>query len=96
MEIKDNKKRLKKISKIFSLVADLNRLRILCTIFCDRESCVSEIAQKLNLSVAITSHHLLTLTKLNILESKRDGKKICYFLSKNPINKDLKNIIKKY
>lgn len=97
MPKKVNKINLQKLSKIFLVAGDFTRLQILCDIFCNKKICVSDLADNLKLSVAVVSHHLQIMSKLGIIDSVRDGKKICYFPSKNnPIAGDLKKLICKY
>ncbi len=78
------------------IIADTSRLNLLCYLFKHKNPCVTDIAKDLNMSVAIVSHHLKVLSKQDILQSCRDGKKNCYTLSKTDFNKDLKNFICKY
>ncbi len=88
--------RLNELAKKIRTVGDETRLKILCIIFSENRICVSEIADKLNLSVAIISHHLQALKEENILISLRDGKNINYKLSDDKFVLDLKNLICKY
>ncbi|OGH89820.1 MAG: hypothetical protein A2537_02250 [Candidatus Magasanikbacteria bacterium RIFOXYD2_FULL_36_9] len=84
------------LAKKLLLSADYNRLRILCTIFCFKKCCVSDIAERLGISVAIASHHLKVMSKNDLLFSERSGKKICYSLADNSFAKDIKKLICKY
>ena len=88
--------RLNELAKLMRVAGDECRLKILCVIFSKNKICVSEIAQKLGLSVAIVSHHLRVMSKENLLIPVRDGKKICYELSKEYFVDDLKKFICKY
>lgn len=87
---------LNDISKVIKIVGDENRLKILCILFSEKNICVSDIAEKMNMSIAIISHHLQVLSKADILEPVRDGKRICYKLSTKPFVNDLKKFICKY
>lgn len=91
-----NNKRLSVLADQLSLVGDPARLKILCVIFNNNSTCVSEIADTLGSNIAIVSHHLQTLHNAGLLTTKRDGKKICYSLSKKPFLTDLKRLICKY
>lgn len=93
--LKTNQK-IEALAKKLQTAGDLNRLKILCYLFNAKKACVSDIADHLGLSVATASHHLLALTKENILASEREGKKICYKLGTAEINADLKKFICKY
>lgn len=96
MTIKNEHDKIRVLAKKFKTVSDPSRLRILCLIFNGQKMCVSEIAKELKMSVAIASHHLQALGKEGLLERGREGKNICYLLSKNELNSDLKKFICKY
>ena len=57
---------------------------------------VSDIAKKLEMSVAIVSHHLQVMSREDLLVPVRDGKNVCYGLSKGPFISDLKKFICKH
>lgn len=77
-------------------VGDPSRLKIICLIFNNKKICVTDIANKLDMSVACVSHHLQSLVKEKLLESTREGKNICYNLSDSDLVSDLKKFICKY
>lgn len=81
------------LAKRLAVVGDRNRLGILCLIFDEKRACVSSIAERLGLSVAIVSHHLRALAGLGILEPEREGKQVCYLLKKSRFNGDLRRLI---
>jgi ArsR family transcriptional regulator len=84
---------LSNLAKKLQLVGDENRLKILCAVFNRDRICVSEIADELDLHIAVVSHHLQTLAKGGLLDSERQGKKICYKFTNNIFIKDLKKLI---
>ena len=88
--------RLNDIAKLMRTAGDESRLKILCVIFNDKKICVSDIAEELNMSVAIVSHHLQVMAKEDLVVARREGKRICYELPKGPFVKDLKKFICKY
>jgi DNA-binding transcriptional ArsR family regulator len=96
MNNKIKKENIELLAKKLRVAGDSSRLRIMCFIFNNKNVCVSDIAKNLKMSVAITSHHLQSLAKEDLLESNRDGKKICYSLSKNSLVLDLKKFICRY
>lgn len=87
---------LNDLAKKMRTIGDECRLKILCLIFREQLICVSDIAQKLGLNVAIVSHHLQALKEEGILTSYRDGKHIRYELSTDVFIQDLKKFICKY
>lgn len=87
---------LNELSKKLRVIGDESRIKILCMIFNEKNICVSDIAQKLNLSVAIVSHHLQSLKEEGILIGEREGKRINYQLANDNFILDLKKFICKY
>jgi len=96
MTNKTKQQKIESLAKKIQTAGDPSRLKILCCIFNTKKACVSDIALELGMSVAVTSHHLKTLAKEGLLESERDGKKICYTLSKENVVADLRDFICKY
>ena len=84
------------LSKQFKALSDENRLKILCVIYDRKNVCVSDIAEKLNISVAIVSHHLHALSRVGLVAPMREGKRVCYLLLKTPFTSDLKRLVCKY
>ncbi len=84
------------LAKKLLVAGDTQRLKIMCCIFSDKKVCVSDIAKHIHASVATTSHHLQVLTKEGLLNPVREGKHVCYELTKTPFAKDLKKLICKY
>jgi DNA-binding transcriptional ArsR family regulator len=80
-------------AKVLKLSGDETRIRILCALYSAGDLCVSELAESLGMSVAAVSHHLQTLEWHGILVSKREGKRIIYSVSKNPLMKYIKQLI---
>lgn len=92
--MKNNKKLF--LAESFKALSDENRLNILCVILDKKTICVSDIAEKLNESVAIVSHHLHQLVKAGLLAPQKEGKKTCYLLLNTDFAKDLKRLVCKY
>jgi DNA-binding transcriptional ArsR family regulator len=70
---------LKKLQLIFQTLSDYNRLGIIRFI-CEKESSVGEIVKATKLSQPLISHHLRVLKENGILETKRNGPFIFYYL----------------
>ncbi len=70
--------RLVQLAKIFS---DLNRLKILGLILRDKEICVCEICDTLELSQPLVSRHLRQMREAGILSATQQGKWVIYTLS---------------
>ena len=72
------------MSTFFYAFSDLTRLKIIVLLMI-RPLCVSDISVVLDLNQTTVSHQLKTLKSLNIVEFKRDGKNIIYFIKNTNI-----------
>lgn len=61
-------------------LANENRLLILCELL-DGERCVNEMEKVVGLSQSALSQHLALLRRDKLVDTRRDGKTICYSLS---------------
>lgn len=84
---------LNELGKLMRVAGDEHRLLILCHLMRHRLVCVSDIAKALPASVATASHHLQVLAEEGLVESVRDGKRICYRLPKTALVRGLKKFI---
>ena len=73
--------RLVKLAKIFS---DINRLKILALCVRDKELCVCEVCDTLELSQPLVSRHLKQMREAGILVSEQKGKWVIYSLVEIP------------
>ena len=60
--------------KLFKLLADETRLRVLMALLREQELNVTTICQRLDQSQPAVSHHLALLRGAGIIESRREGK----------------------
>jgi len=70
----------KKIIEVLKALSDETRLKIV-EILLDGEKCVCEIFPHIKRTQSTTSIQLDVLRKAGILKSRRDGKKVYYFIS---------------
>ncbi len=82
-ENKKAKGELKETVDFLKIVSEENRLKILC-ILRKKELCVCEIWELLGLSQNLVSHHLKVLKNFELIDSRKEGTKVIYFL--NPEN----------
>jgi len=90
----DNKKiskDLKKTVDFLKIIAEENRVRILCMLK-DGPKCVCEIWPALNLPQNLASHHLGVLKESGLVKSKKQGLKVFYKLNDKNLNKQLTNL----
>lgn len=74
-----NESDTQKLSKLFKVLSDETRIKILFTIS-KHEVCVNDIANVLNLSQSAISHQLKTLKDANLIKSRREKQTIYYTL----------------
>lgn len=70
---------VKKLQQVFQTLSDYNRLVIIKSIS-DKECSVGELVKTTKLSQPLVSHHLRVLKDNGILETKRNGPFIYYYL----------------
>lgn len=68
------------LSDLFKLFGDSTRIKILYALF-ESEMCVCAIAELLNMTQSAISHQLKTLRDNHLIDNRRDGKTIYYFLA---------------
>ena len=69
-----------RVSDLFAVLANDTRLRILHAIAKEGELCVSEIAGLVDMKPQAISNQLQRLSDKQILESRREGNQICYWI----------------
>ena len=68
------------LSKVLKVVADENRLKILCVLN-KGTHCVCELIEHIGVSQSLISHHLRDLKDAGIIADKKDGLKVFYSLT---------------
>ena len=74
-----NKEELMLAADFFKVMGDETRLKILVTVL-NKELCVNDIAECIEMSQSSVSHQLKTLRISKLIKSRRDGKMIYYSL----------------
>jgi ArsR family transcriptional regulator len=70
------------VADLLKVIADENRLKILCCLLKNNEQCVCDIWQNLNIPQNLTSHHLKVLRDAGLLNSHKQGLKVIYSINK--------------
>lgn len=73
---------------IFKALADKTRLKIV-TMLTKRKLCVCQIQKELCMSQPRISRHLSILKKAGLLESRREGKMMFFFVSETKQNRKI-------
>jgi len=79
-ENRNRKKEIAQTAAILKVVAEENRLKILC-ILKSGEHCACRIIEHLALPQNLVSHHLNKLKKADLIEGRKDGVWIHYSLT---------------
>lgn len=74
------------LAELFKVFGDSTRIRILYAMF-NRELCVSDIADRLQLSQSSVSHQLRILKSSKLVKCRREGKSIFYSLDDDHVRK---------
>lgn len=83
------------LSDILHLMGEANRLRLLIVCL-DGPKSVSELAEQLQLSVPLTSHHLSLLRSARLLMANREGKHIYYNIYDSHVRCILEDMLKHF
>ena len=80
MQTVPEKETLEDIAELFKGFADATRVHIL-SLLAVEELCVTEIAEKVELSQSAISHQLRILKQMQLIKFRREGKNILYSLA---------------
>ena len=72
------------LADLFKLFGDTTRMRILFSLF-EAEMCVCAIAELLGMTQSAISHQLKVLKDGKLVDCRREGKTIYYFLADNHV-----------
>ncbi len=69
-----------RIIHVMQLLGDKTRYKIFKLLMSGEEMCVSEIAERLDISVSAVSQHFRNFEMIGLVDKERMGQKICYAL----------------
>lgn len=72
------------LADLFKVFGDTTRMKILYILF-ESELCVCAIAELLNMTQSAISHQLKVLRDNKLVDNRREGKTIYYFLADNHV-----------
>ena len=76
-----DKETMDSIAELFKGFADPTRVHILSLLMEKEELCVTQIAEKVEISQSAVSHQLRLLKQMHLIKFRRDGKNILYSLA---------------
>lgn len=68
---------LEKVAETFRIFGDETRLRIFKALE-KKELCVTDIAEKIDMSQSVVSHHLRILRQADLVRAQKKGKEVYY------------------
>ena len=81
------------MSKVFAALGDEHRQRILLTFEPGERLNVGQIAEVSTLSRSAVSHHLKILREAGVLESRKAGKEVYFWIGKDFLREVLGNVL---
>jgi len=74
---------MEKLVQLAKILSDSNRVKIIALMCREKELCVCEICDTLQLCQPLVSRHLKQMRENNLVQTKQSGKWIIYSLNKN-------------
>jgi DNA-binding transcriptional ArsR family regulator len=93
-KVMDDDKRIDKAAYVLKAVAHPLRIKIIQMLNENKELNVSTIYKNLNAEQSLISHHLINMRDKGILDIRRSGKNIFYFLVDNTVAEIIECIYK--
>lgn len=93
MNTQYHSEQLNQLAKQLQAAGDPVRIRIICILFQEKQHCVSDLADMMQMSMSAISHHLQILKEAGLLTASRDGQMICYSITKQPFTDQLKKLL---
>ena len=81
-----------RVSEVFKVFGDNTRIRILWTLF-DKELCVYDISEALNMTQSAISHQLRTLKQARLVKARRDGKNTFYSIDDDHVKRIIEQVL---
>ncbi len=81
--------------QLFKALADETRQDIM-DLLMEEEMNVTDICEKFNTTQPTISHHLQILKNCDLVDTRKEGKMIYYYVKKEVVNGALKTIIEKF
>jgi len=83
----------KRMSRVFTALGDEHRQRILLTFEPGERLNVGQIADVSTLSRSAVSHHLKVLREAGVLDSRKQGKEVFFWINKEFLRETLTNVL---
>ena len=74
------------LAELFKVFGDSSRIRILFALY-GADICVCDLAETLNMTQSAVSHQLKILKQSKLVNSRREGKQVYYFLADDHVRR---------
>lgn len=74
------------LAELFKVFGDSSRIRILFALY-GADICVCDLAETLNMTQSAVSHQLKILKQSKLVNSRREGKQVYYFLTDDHVRR---------
>ena len=86
---------MRRLTKLFMALSDETRQRIF-ELLCDEEMNVTDICDEFNTTQPTISHHLQILKGCDLVDTRKEGKMVYYYVNKEVINDVFGNVIERF
>lgn len=83
-----------RIVHAMQLLGDSTRFKMFKLLSSDQDLCVSEIANRLEISPSAVSQHFRSFEMLGLVTKERTGQKICYVFTEDGLVNELRELTK--
>jgi ArsR family transcriptional regulator, virulence genes transcriptional regulator len=87
--------RAEEVAELLNAMANPKRLVVLCSLL-ERERCVGDLAEIVDLSAPALSQHLGKMRLLGLVDTRRDGQLIYYRLASDKVRTVLETLYRVY
>ena len=84
----ENEQIINNLARIYKIFGDATRIKILYVMF-EKEVCVQDIANKINMTQSAVSHQLSILKDARLVKARKEGKIVYYSLDDEHVKKIL-------
>lgn len=88
-KIMPDSKTISRLSSLYKIYSDPTRIKILFALSCE-ELCVCDLAVLLNMTKSAISHQLSFLKSIDLVNNRKEGKIVFYFLADDCVKDILK------
>lgn len=86
------KKDIKKLSSLFKVLSDSNRLSMVHHLCGCREAKVGDLASCCSIDLSVVSRHLSKLKEVGVLGARKEGKEVFYDLKRSELAQILREL----